>query len=56
MISPLVFGFLIERTGNYQLPFFLSAALLLVGAVCALKIDPLQRVQDPTADLAAATA
>jgi ACS family D-galactonate transporter-like MFS transporter len=47
MISPLVFGFLIERTGSYQLPFFLSAGLLLIGAVCAMKIDPLKRVEEP---------
>jgi MFS family permease len=47
MISPLVFGFLIQRTGDYQLPFFLSAGLLLLGAVCALKIDPLKRVKEP---------
>ncbi len=47
MISPVVFGFLIQRTGNYQLPFFLSAALLFVGAMCALKIDPLRKVHDP---------
>jgi ACS family D-galactonate transporter-like MFS transporter len=46
MISPLVFGLLIDRTGNYQLPFFLSAGLLLVGALCAMKIDPMRRVQD----------
>jgi len=45
MVSPLLFGFLIDRTGNYQLPFFLSAALLLVGALFALRIDPLERVQ-----------
>jgi ACS family D-galactonate transporter-like MFS transporter len=40
MISPLVFGVLIERTGHYELPFFISAALLLVGALCSLGIDP----------------
>ena len=47
MISPLLFGFLIERTGNYQLAFYLSAALLLIGAVAALKIDPMRKVQEP---------
>ena len=49
MISPLVFGFLIERTGDYQLPFFLSAALLLIGGVAAMKIDPMKRVREPVA-------
>ena len=36
MISPVVFGVLIERTGHYELPLFISAGLLLVGAVCSL--------------------
>ena len=40
MISPVVFGVLIQRTGRYELPMFISAALLLAGAVCSLKIDP----------------
>jgi sugar phosphate permease len=40
MLSPLVFGVLIERTGHYEPPLFISAALLLVGAVCSLAIDP----------------
>jgi sugar phosphate permease len=40
MLSPLVFGLLIERTGHYEPPLFISAALLLVGAVCSLAIDP----------------
>jgi sugar phosphate permease len=40
MLSPLVFGVLIDRTGHYEPPLFISAALLLVGAVCSLAIDP----------------
>jgi hypothetical protein len=45
MISPVVFGVLIERTGRYELPLFISAALLLVGALCSLRIDPTLNVQ-----------
>jgi sugar phosphate permease len=45
MISPVVFGVLIERTGRYELPLFISAALLLVGALCSLSIDPTLKVQ-----------
>jgi sugar phosphate permease len=44
MISPVVFGVLIERTGDYELPFFISAGLLLVGALCSLRIDPTLKV------------
>ena len=46
MISPVVFGVIIERTGRYDLPFLLSAGLLLVGAVCSVFIDPTRKVQD----------
>jgi ACS family D-galactonate transporter-like MFS transporter len=44
MISPVVFGVLIQRTGHYELPLFISAGLLLVGALCSLGIDPLKVV------------
>ena len=45
MISPVVFGVLIQRTGHYELPFFISAGLLLVGALCSLGIDPTLKVE-----------
>jgi ACS family D-galactonate transporter-like MFS transporter len=45
MISPVVFGVLIHRTGHYELPFFISAGLLLVGALCSLGIDPTLKVE-----------
>jgi ACS family D-galactonate transporter-like MFS transporter len=44
MISPVVFGVLIQRTGRYELPFFISAGLLLAGALCSLGIDPTVKV------------
>ena len=48
MISPVVFGVLIERTGHYEPPLFISAGLLLVGAICSLAIDPTATVRmDP---------
>lgn len=40
MISPAVFGFLIDRTGSYELPFLISAGLLGIGAMASLFIDP----------------
>lgn len=46
MISPAVFGYLIQTTGSYTLPFNLTAGLLLVGAVCSLFIDPTKRVEE----------
>jgi sugar phosphate permease len=45
MISPVVFGALIQRTGRYELPLFISAGLLLVGTLCSLKVDPTSTIQ-----------
>jgi ACS family D-galactonate transporter-like MFS transporter len=44
MISPIVFGLLIERTGHYELPLLISAGLLFLGAICSLAIDPTAKV------------
>ena len=37
MISPIVFGVLIQRTGRYELPLFISAGLLL--GWCAVLVE-----------------
>jgi MFS family permease len=39
MVSPVVFGYLIETTGSFDVPFTISACLLAVGIVAALFID-----------------
>ena len=46
MISPVAFGVLIERTGRYELPLFISAGLLLAGVCCAMGIDPTLKVAE----------
>lgn len=40
ILSPLVFGMLLDATGSWQVPFAVSAALLFIGAVAALRINP----------------
>lgn len=50
MISPLAFGFLIQKTGSYQVPFAASAVLLAIGIVAALFIDPGRKVEDRPSD------
>jgi ACS family D-galactonate transporter-like MFS transporter len=50
MISPVAFGVLIERTGHYELPLFVSAGLLLAGAFCAMGIDPTLTVTEAVGD------
>jgi sugar phosphate permease len=45
MVSPVVFGYLIERTGSYSVPFTISAVLLGCGIVAALFIDTARTVE-----------
>jgi MFS family permease len=40
VLSPSVFGFLIDRTGSWQVPFATSVLLLFVGVALAFRIDP----------------
>jgi cyanate permease len=40
VLSPSVFGFLIDRTGSWQVPFATSVLLLFVGVLLAFRIDP----------------
>jgi len=44
MISPVVFGWLVERTGGYRASFVVSVVLLLVGAIASAAIDPSRQV------------
>lgn len=46
MISPVAFGYLIQVTGSYEVPFGISALLLAIGVVCALFIDPTRKLGD----------
>lgn len=50
MISPAVFGFLIEKTGSYEIPFLISAGLLGVAALCSLLIDPTNKLKEDIAE------
>jgi sugar phosphate permease len=47
IISPIVFGLVIDSTGNWTLPFAGSACLLLVGALATLWIKPQRQVSIP---------
>jgi len=40
LISPASFGYLVDRTGSWVVPFIGSVILLLVGAVCAARLRP----------------
>jgi len=46
IVSPLVFGYIVDVTGNWQLPFYGSVGLLLVGAVLAFTMHPDRKFVD----------
>lgn len=47
VLSPSLFGFLIDRTGSWQVPFGTSVLLLFVGVLLAFRIDPTHRLEVP---------
>jgi len=52
IVSPLIGGYIIDRTGNWEMTFVAGIALLLVGAALAFWIKPdeeLETVPDATA-------
>jgi MFS family permease len=50
IISPLVFGYLIDRTGSWTLPFAGSIGLLLLGAALAFRMHPDKPFEWPGGD------
>lgn len=40
VISPVVFGYIVDRTGSYVLPFVVSIAILLLGIVVSFWMRP----------------
>ena len=50
IVSPLVFGYVIDKTGNWNLPFLGSIALLLLGSIAAFHMKPAEKLLVPDAD------
>ncbi len=46
IISPLTFGYLLDRTGGWIFPFSASLVLLLIGAVLAARLRPDEKFAD----------
>jgi MFS family permease len=54
IISPVLAGMIIDRTGNWELPFVGSIALLLFGAILALWMKLEEMPSEPTVNAKAA--
>jgi sugar phosphate permease len=46
ILSPIVFGYVIDKTGNWELPFIGSIGLLFVGSILAFWMNPDQALGD----------
>ena len=44
IISPVIGGYLIQRTGNWMLPFIVSMGVILVGAVLTFTMHPEKQI------------
>ena len=53
IFSPAVFGLLLQLTGSWQIPFATSVALLLLGVLLSLRIDPTDTLPASAAPAAA---
>ena len=40
LVSPFLFGYLVDLTGSWTLPFACSVGLLLLGAALAFRMHP----------------
>ena len=49
LVSPSSFGYLVDRTGSWVVPFIGSTALLLLGAALAIRLRPDRPFADETA-------
>jgi sugar phosphate permease len=45
IISPMMFGFLIDQTGSYQVPFYGSVLFLTVGGLLAFRFLPRRKLE-----------
>jgi MFS family permease len=51
ILSPIVFGFVIDKTNNWELPFLGSIVLLFLGSIAAFWMKPGEKLAVPAAEL-----
>ena len=47
LVSPSSFGYLVDRTGSWVIPFIGSVVLLLLGAILAARLRPDRPFEEP---------
>ena len=53
IISPVIGGYLIQKTGNWMLPFIVSMGVILVGAALSFTMHPERPLGDDAEPAAA---
>jgi MFS family permease len=53
IISPVIGGWLIDRTGNWNLPFIISMALMALGIVLSFTMRPDRSLESESHELEA---
>jgi cyanate permease len=53
-VSPVIAGYVIDKTGIWELPFIGSIILLLLGAMLAFRMRPDEELATPTYSQASA--
>ena len=53
ILSPIAFGYIVDKTGNWQLPFAGSLGFLLLGAILAPTMHPERSFGEATGEHAA---
>jgi sugar phosphate permease len=51
IVSPLLAGYVIDKTGNWELPFIGSIVLLLIGSIMAFTMKPDEGLDGPTSSV-----
>jgi ACS family glucarate transporter-like MFS transporter len=49
-LSPIVIGYLVQRTNSWTLAFHVTAGVYLIGAVCWLLLDPVTPLEEQVVD------
>jgi ACS family glucarate transporter-like MFS transporter len=45
-LSPIVCGYIVQQTGNWNLAFYVTAAGYLMGMTCWLAMDPVTPLEE----------
>ncbi len=49
-VSPIVIGYIVEKTNNWSLTFYVAAVIYFIGAICWLVLDPVTPLEEQVKD------